>query len=259
MAIASSAPLENITQIMRELGLSSYCKVIISEQDAEHGKPDPQCFLLAAQKLGVKPVDSIVIEDATSGIEAAARAGMSSIAVTNTHPEDRLKGADIVTASLKNISLNDIENLIDRRREMEKTLVLIKPDAVARGLNGAIISRLEEGGLKLVALKMFQMDKALAEKHYAPHKDKPFFKSLVGYITSGPITAAVFSGENSVEKGRLMIGATDPKNSKKGTIRGDFGLDIEHNTIHGSDAPETAEREIALFFKSAELVDYQRE
>jgi len=259
MAIASSTPLENITLIMRELGLSSYCKVIISEQDAEHGKPDPQCFLLAAHKLSVKPADSIVIEDTTSGLEAAAQAGMSSIAVTNTHPAERLKEADIVTASLKTISLNDIEKLIDRRREMEKTLVLIKPDAVARGLNGAIITRLEEGGLKLVALKMLQMDKTLAEKHYAPHKDKPFFKSLVGYITSGPITAAVFSGENSVEKGRLMMGATDPKNSEKGTIRGDFGLDIERNTIHGSDAPETAEREIALFFKSDELVDYQRE
>jgi len=139
---------------------------------------------------------------------------------------------------------------------MEKSLVLIKPDGVKRGLNGAIIDRLERAGLKLVALKMLHMDKALATRHYAVHRDKPFFHDLVDYISSGPIVAMVFSGEGAVEVARQAMGATDPAQSEAGTIRGDFGLNIEHNTVHGSDSPATAKQEIALFFSEDEIFDY---
>ena len=136
---------------------------------------------------------------------------------------------------------------------MEKTLVLIKPDAIQRGLASTIISRLEKSGLKLVALKMLHLDKQLAEKHYAIHKDKPFFDNLVAYISSAPIVAAVFEGEGAVEQVRKAMGATDPAKSEAGTIRGDFGLDIERNTIHGSDSVATAEKEIGLFFSEKEI------
>lgn len=142
---------------------------------------------------------------------------------------------------------------------MQKTLILLKPDAVRRGINGAILAKLEEKGLKLVGLKILQMDKELAEKHYAPHKEKPFFPGLVEYITSGPIVAAVFEGEDAIETSRKTMGATDPAKSEAGTIRAEFGIDIEQNTIHGSDSPETAEREISLYFKEGELVNYKRD
>ena len=136
---------------------------------------------------------------------------------------------------------------------MERSLVLIKPDAMQRGLAGTIISRLEKHGLKLVALKMFHLDKALAERHYAIHTDKPFFEGLVNYISSVPIIAAVFEGEGAVEVIRKLMGATDPAKAEAGTIRGDLGLDIERNTIHGSDSVETAEEEIKLFFSENEI------
>ena len=142
---------------------------------------------------------------------------------------------------------------------MERSLVLIKPDAMQRGLAGTIISRLERQGLKLVALKMLHLDKALAQKHYAIHSDKPFFDSLVNYISSTPITAAVFEGEGAVEVIRKIMGATDPAKAKTGTIRGDLGLDIERNTVHGSDSVETAEKEIKLFFSEEEIFNYHRE
>ena len=142
---------------------------------------------------------------------------------------------------------------------MERSLVLIKPDAVKRGLTGIIISRLEKQGLKLVAIKMLKLDKALAQRLYAPHKDKPFFSSLVTYITSAPIVAATFEGEGVVELIRKAMGATDPTEAEAGTIRGDFGLDIEHNTIHGSDSVETAREEIQLFFSEDEIFNYKRE
>jgi len=137
--------------------------------------------------------------------------------------------------------------------KMERSLVLIKPDAMQRGLTGTIISRLEKQGLKLVALKMLLMDKALAKQHYAIHTGKPFFKGLVNYISSAPIIAAVFEGEGAVEVIRELMGATDPAQAEAGTIRGDFGLDIERNTIHGYDSVETAEEEIKLFFSENEI------
>ena len=139
---------------------------------------------------------------------------------------------------------------------MERSLVLIKPDAMQRGLAGTIITHLESRGLKLVALKMLQLDEALAKRHYAIHKNKPFFDSLVNYITSAPIIAAVFEGKKVVEVIRETMGATDPAKAKAGTIRGDFGLDIERNTVHGSDSIETAEEEIKLFFTKEEILGY---
>jgi nucleoside-diphosphate kinase len=139
---------------------------------------------------------------------------------------------------------------------MERSLVLIKPDAMQRGLAGTIIGRLEGQGLKMVALKMLHLDKTLAQKHYAVHKDKPFFTTLVDYISSSPIIAAVFKGEGAVGLIREIMGTTDPAKAEAGTIRGDFGIDIERNTVHGSDSVETAEKEIKLFFTEDEILNY---
>ena len=141
---------------------------------------------------------------------------------------------------------------------MERTLVLVKPDAVRRGLAGEIISRLEKKGLKIVALKMLQMDSELAEQHYAIHKGKPFFPGLVDFITSAPIIAAVVEGGKAVEAVRRLMGETDPLNATPGTIRGDFGLDIGQNLIHGSDSVENAAKEINLFFSEREVLNWTR-
>ena len=139
---------------------------------------------------------------------------------------------------------------------MEKSLVLIKPDAMQRGLAGAIISRLQRAGLKLVALKMLHMDRALAERHYSVHRDKPFFQDLVDYIISTPIVAAVFEGTGAVELIRKVMGATDPAKAETGTVRADFGLDIQRNATHASDSLENAEKEIELFFTTDEIFEY---
>ena len=141
---------------------------------------------------------------------------------------------------------------------MERSLVLIKPDAMHTGLSGSIISRLEKLGLMVVALKMLHMDKALARRHYAVHKGKPFYESLVNYITSAPIIAAVFEGEGAVGVIRKAMGATDPAKAEPGTIRADFGLNIERNAIHGSDSVETAEKEIKLFFTEDEIFSEEK-
>ncbi len=142
---------------------------------------------------------------------------------------------------------------------MERTLVLVKPDGVQRGLIGEIISRFETTGLKLVALKMLQMDREMAEKHYAIHKGKPFFEGLVSFITSSPLIAAVFEGKSAVEVVRKIMGATDPVKAAPGTIRGDLALDIGRNIVHGSDSLENAQKEISLFFSSREIVNYERQ
>jgi len=142
---------------------------------------------------------------------------------------------------------------------MERTLILIKPDAMQRGLAGEVISRLERRGLKIAAMKLIHMDESLAKKHYAVHKDKPFFLPLVEYITSSPIIAAVFEGTRAVEVARNTMGATDPVEASMGTIRGDFGLEIGRNLVHGSDSLENAEKEINLFFSSKEIVSYNRD
>jgi nucleoside-diphosphate kinase len=136
---------------------------------------------------------------------------------------------------------------------MEKTLVLVKPDAMQRNLGGAILARFESAGLRLAALKMLKVDEALANKHYAVHIGKPFFKDLLEFITSYPIIAAVFEGENAVEKSRQTMGATNPEKAEPGTIRKDFGLDIQRNSVHGSDSRENAEIEIKLYFTDGEI------
>jgi len=142
---------------------------------------------------------------------------------------------------------------------VERSLVLIKPDAIQRGLAGEIATRLERRGLKIVAMKMLHMDKTLAQRHYAIHKDKAFFNKLVDFITSSPIIAIVFQGKDAVEIIRQTMGETDPVKAKAGTIRGDFGLDIQHNLIHGSDSAENASEEINLFFSTEEILDYHKD
>ena len=142
---------------------------------------------------------------------------------------------------------------------MERTLILVKPDGVQRCIAGEIISRLERRGLKIAGLKMLQMDRALAERHYAVHKEKPFFNDLVNFITSGPIIAAVLEGEKAIESTRQTMGATDPKKAAPGTIRADLGINMEHNLIHGSDSPENAEKEIGIFFEPGEVLTYSRD
>ena len=142
---------------------------------------------------------------------------------------------------------------------MERTLVLVKPDAVQRGLVGDTLSRLERTGLKLVALKMLQMDREMAERHYAIHRDKPFFEGLVQFTTSSPLVAAIFEGPMAVEIVRKAMGETDPARAAPGTIRGDLALDIGRNVVHGSDSVETAEQEISLFFGPQDVLNYERQ
>ncbi len=141
----------------------------------------------------------------------------------------------------------------------ERTFVMAKPDAVQRGLIGEIVSRLEERGLKLVGGKFMRIDRELAEAHYAEHEDKPFFDGLVEFITSGPVFAMVWAGQDATAQVRSMMGETDPADADPGTIRGDYGLDLGRNVVHGSDTePGSNEREIDLFFDEDELVDYER-
>ena len=136
---------------------------------------------------------------------------------------------------------------------MERSLILVKPDATGRNVSGAILSYIEKQGPKLVALKLMHIDKALAERHYAEHKEKSFFPGLVKYITSGPVVAAVFEGDNAIEKIRKIMGPTDPAKAPKGTIRADFGQNIEQNAVHGSANATDAAREVSLFFKDSEI------
>jgi len=135
---------------------------------------------------------------------------------------------------------------------------MIKPDGVQRGLVGKIVQRIEEKGFKIVAMKMARMPLENAEKHYAEHVGKPFFKDLVGFITSGPSVAMVVEGRGAISAMRKMNGATNPVDAVPGTIRGDFAIETGRNVIHGSDSPESAAREIAIHFKESELVDYKR-
>jgi len=141
---------------------------------------------------------------------------------------------------------------------MERTYLMVKPDGVQRGLCGEIVSRFERKGLKLVAMKLMVIPKETAENHYGEHKGKKFYDSLISYITSGPVLAMVMEGEEAVSVCRNMMGKTNPKESAPGTIRGDYGMQTGMNLIHGSDSPESAEREIAIFFGPEELVSYNR-
>ena len=140
----------------------------------------------------------------------------------------------------------------------ERTLVLIKPDGVQRGLIGEIISRFEKRGLKIVAMKLVKPDRELAEKHYAIHRGKPFFEPTVKYIMSSPVVAMVIEGKNVIETVRKMMGKTNPQDADPGTIRGDFAQDISRNIVHGSDSKENAEYEISLWFKPEEIFEYEK-
>jgi nucleoside-diphosphate kinase len=130
----------------------------------------------------------------------------------------------------------------------QSTLLIVKPDAVRRGLIGEVLSRVEREGLRIEAMRMMQIDRELAERHYAEHSEKPFFGELVEFITSGPVVVAILQGEDAIAMLRRLMGTTDPAKADRGTIRGDFGTEITHNLVHGSDSEESAARELALFF-----------
>jgi nucleoside-diphosphate kinase len=131
---------------------------------------------------------------------------------------------------------------------LERTLILVKPDAFARGLTGEILARFERKGLRIVAMQHMTMDRALAEQHYAEHQGKGFYEELVSFITSGPLVALVLEGDSAVVAARQIIGATNPLEANTGSIRGDFAIEVGQNMVHGSDSPESAQREVALFF-----------
>jgi nucleoside-diphosphate kinase len=141
---------------------------------------------------------------------------------------------------------------------MERSLIILKPDAVQRGLVGPILTRLEQRGIKFAGLKLMRIDEALARRHYAIHEGKPFFNGLVEYIVSGPVVVAAVTGKNVIGMVRNMVGATNPAQATPGTIRGDFAVDIGRNLIHASDSAENGEKEIALFFQEHELIDLDR-
>ena len=143
---------------------------------------------------------------------------------------------------------------------MERTLILIKPDGMQRGISFEILSRFEKRGLRLAGLRLHQVSRELAEDHYGEHVGKPFFEGLVAYITSSPIIAAVFEGTDAVSAARSTMGGTKPVDAAPGTIRGDYGLEIGRNVVHGSDSPESAEREIAIFFESGnDVISWSRD
>jgi nucleoside-diphosphate kinase len=139
----------------------------------------------------------------------------------------------------------------------ERTLSIVKPDGIAKGIIGRVVSRFETAGLKPIAMRMAHLSRAEAEGFYAVHKARPFFADLVKFMTSGPVLLMVLEGENAIAKNREVMGATDPKKAAEGTIRKDFATDIEKNTVHGSDAPETARIEIAYFFRGIDLHPYE--
>ncbi len=139
----------------------------------------------------------------------------------------------------------------------QRTLVLLKPDAINRRLAGEIIARFEKKGLKIVAMKMLWLSREMAEKHYEVHRGKPFYDSLIDYITAAPIIAMVLEGDNAIEVVRRMMGKTNGQEADPGTIRGDYAMSVQNNLVHGSDSPESAEREISLFFKPEEILEYR--
>ncbi len=142
---------------------------------------------------------------------------------------------------------------------MERTLIIIKPDAVQRGLTGEIIYRFERRGLRIVAMKFMQITEELARRHYAVHEGKPFYEPLVAYITSGPVVVLILEGKDAIQIVRRTMGSTNPAEADPGTIRADFSLEIGRNLVHGSDGPDTAAFEIPLFFDESEIVDWKQE
>lgn len=142
--------------------------------------------------------------------------------------------------------------------DLERTLVLVKPDGVQRSLIGTILGRFEATGMKIVGMKLMQVDEALAQRHYAEHEGKPFYEGLVSYITSAPVVALCLEGPDAIANTRKLMGATSPNEAAPGTIRGDFGVEISRNLVHGSANPDDAAREVGLFFGDEELIDYAR-
>lgn len=142
---------------------------------------------------------------------------------------------------------------------MERTLIIIKPDAVQRGLIGEIVTRFERRGLRIAAMKLIHIDESLARRHYAIHEGKPFYEPLIRYITSSPVVVMALEGKNAIEIARRTMGATNPAEADPGTIRADFGLEIGRNLVHGSDGPETAAFEVPLFFTQEEILSYRRD
>jgi nucleoside-diphosphate kinase len=142
---------------------------------------------------------------------------------------------------------------------MERTLIIIKPDAVQRGLIGKIVARFERRGLRIAAMKLMHIDEALAQRHYAIHEGKPFYEPLIGYITSSPVVVMVLEGNDAIDIVRRTMGATNPAEAAPGTIRADFGLEIGRNLVHGSDGPDTAAFEVSLFFDAEEILSYDRD
>ena len=140
---------------------------------------------------------------------------------------------------------------------MEKTFSMIKPDGIQRGLVGEILKRFEKKGIKIAAMKFMMISRELAEKHYEAHKEKGFYEDLLRFITSSPVLAIVFEGEDVINIVRKLVGATSPEAAVPGTVRGDYSLDVEYNLIHASDSVESAEREISLFFKKEEIINYE--
>jgi len=175
----------------------------------------------------------------TTSIGQLSRACMAAIATMTTTTTALCKGSD--DAAIR-----------------EQSFIMVKPDGFTRGLCGDIIQRFEKKGYKLVAAKVLVPSEEIAKAHYAEHDGKPFFPKLVTFLTSGPVLALVFEGRGVIGYGRTMIGATNPLGSAPGTIRGDYGIDVGRNVIHGSDSPESAQREIALWFASADLARYER-
>ena len=151
-----------------------------------------------------------------------------------------------------------IHSKVGVEERMEKTFLMVKPDGVQRNLIGEIVSRFEKKGFQLVGAKLMSIPRELAETHYGEHKERPFFGELVDFITSGPVFAMVWQGENVIATARQMMGSTNPKDAAPGTVRGDYGVTVGKNIIHGSDSPESAEREISIFFKPEELADYTK-
>ncbi|MBC2267878.1 nucleoside-diphosphate kinase [Listeria sp. FSL L7-0083] len=141
---------------------------------------------------------------------------------------------------------------------MEQTYVMVKPDGVERGLIGEILAKIEKKGIKLVAGKLMQIDRKLAEQHYAEHIGKPFFEDLIGFITSGPVFAMVLEGDDVIKTARQMMGKTNPLEADSGTIRAEYAIHTNRNVIHGSDSPESAKREIQLFFEPHEILSYEK-
>ncbi len=142
---------------------------------------------------------------------------------------------------------------------MDRTLIIVKPDGVQRGLVGEVIARFERRGLKIVGVKLLQIDESLARRHYAVHEGKPYFDSLIHHITSAPSVVMVLEGNNAIKVARRTMGSTDPSEAAPGTIRADYGLEMRRNLVHGSDSPSTAAMEISLFFGEGELVDWARD